>query len=69
MMDRGEAVDEFRLASLMLILQDEYGCHNINFVSPTHNVLIIMRAILIAAKVRGVLYHRQVEMGWKMQAH
>lgn len=49
MMDRGEVVDEYRLATFMLSLQDR-GCHNINFVSPTHNVLVIMRATLIAAK-------------------
>jgi putative pyruvate formate lyase activating enzyme len=49
MMDEGEVVDDDRLAELMLMLQKQ-GCHNINFVSPTHNVLAILRALLIAAK-------------------
>jgi putative pyruvate formate lyase activating enzyme len=33
----------------MLDLQQR-GCHNINLVSPTHNVLPILRAIFLAAK-------------------
>ncbi|MDT5061245.1 MAG: putative pyruvate formate lyase activating enzyme [Acidobacteriota bacterium] len=37
-----------RLAGMMLELQ-ERGCHNINFVSPTHFVPQMARAILIAA--------------------
>jgi putative pyruvate formate lyase activating enzyme len=48
-MDRGEVVTPERLAQLMLGLQ-ERGCHNINFVSPTHNVLAILEATLIAAQ-------------------
>lgn len=52
MMDQGELVDDNRLAEMMLMLQ-ERGCHNINLVSPTHNVLPILRAIFLAAQ-RGL---------------
>jgi putative pyruvate formate lyase activating enzyme len=38
-----------QLASLMLDLQDR-GCHNINFVSPSHVVPQILAAVLIAAQ-------------------
>jgi putative pyruvate formate lyase activating enzyme len=38
-----------RLAEMMLELQDR-GCHNIGFVSPTHFVPQMARAILIAAQ-------------------
>lgn len=48
-MDEGEIFDDDRLAQAMLMLQEK-GCHNINFVSPTHNVAPILRAVLIAAK-------------------
>ena len=41
-----------RLAEMMLELQQK-GCHNINFVSPTHFVPQMARAILIAAR-RGL---------------
>jgi putative pyruvate formate lyase activating enzyme len=41
-----------RLASMMLELQQR-GCHNINFVSPTHFAPQLARAILIAAE-RGL---------------
>ncbi len=36
------------LAERMLFLQDELGCHNINFVSPSHFVPQIVRAVLEA---------------------
>jgi putative pyruvate formate lyase activating enzyme len=36
------------LAENMLFLQDELGCHNINFVSPSHFVPQIVRAVLEA---------------------
>jgi putative pyruvate formate lyase activating enzyme len=49
MMDQGELADDHRLAEMMIMLQEK-GCHNINLVSPTHNVLPILRGILIAAK-------------------
>ena len=48
-MDEGEVLDDNRLADTMLMLQKR-GCHNINFVSPTHNVAAILRAVLIAVK-------------------
>ena len=41
------------MADFMLELQEQKRTHNINFVSPTHNVLIIMRAIYLAVK-RGL---------------
>lgn len=43
-----EVTDE-RLAEIMLELQSR-GCHNINFVSPTHFAAQMARAILIAAE-------------------
>ena len=45
---RNEVTHE-RLAEMMLELQDR-GCHNIGFVSPTHFVPQMARAILIAAQ-------------------
>src|SRR5436309_7931661 len=48
---RNEVTHE-RLASMMLELQ-ERGCHNINFVSPTHFAPQLARATLIAAS-RGL---------------
>jgi putative pyruvate formate lyase activating enzyme len=36
------------LAEKMLYLQDELGCHNINFVSPSHFVPQLVRAVLEA---------------------
>ena len=45
---RNEVTHE-RLAEMMLELQDR-GCHNIGFVSPTHFVPQMARAILIAAR-------------------
>ena len=48
-MDAGELVEPEDLAAVMLDLQDS-GCHNINFVSPTHVVAPILAAVLIATK-------------------
>jgi putative pyruvate formate lyase activating enzyme len=48
---RNEVTHE-RLAEMMLELQ-ERGCHNINFVSPTHFAPQMARAVLIAAE-RGL---------------
>jgi putative pyruvate formate lyase activating enzyme len=42
-------VTHARLAEMMLELQ-ERGCHNVNFVSPTHFAPQLARAILIAAE-------------------
>jgi putative pyruvate formate lyase activating enzyme len=44
---RGEEVSYRDLASMMLKLQSS-GCHNINFVTPTHMVSAILKALLIA---------------------
>jgi len=47
--DSGDEVEPERIATMMLELQ-ALGCHNINFVSPSHVVPQIMAAVLIAAK-------------------
>ncbi len=44
-----QAVDDGDLARIMLGLQNS-GCHNINFVSPTHFVPQIVQALLIAVR-------------------
>ena len=41
-------VDCHTLAENMLYLQDELGCHNINFVSPSHFVPQLVRALVEA---------------------
>jgi putative pyruvate formate lyase activating enzyme len=48
-MDQGYMFWDNELADVMLKLQRK-GCHNINFVSPTHNVKPILQALVIAAK-------------------
>lgn len=45
----GQAVRPEEIAAMMLELQEE-GCHNINFVSPSHVVAQILAAVLIAAE-------------------
>ena len=45
----GKEADSAYLARAMLLLQDA-GCHNINFVTPTHYVPQILDALLIAVK-------------------
>ncbi|GAB4543175.1 MAG: radical SAM protein [Anaerolineae bacterium] len=45
----GREVEPEELASIMLELQAQ-GCHNINFVSPSHVVPQIMAAVLVAAQ-------------------
>jgi putative pyruvate formate lyase activating enzyme len=45
---QGAEVGAERLAGLMISLQ-ELGCHNVNFVSPTHIVPQILEAVAIAA--------------------
>ena len=47
--DSGELVEPERLAAIMLELQN-HGCHNINFVSPSHVVPQILAGLYIAAK-------------------
>ena len=41
-------VDTHFLAERLLYLQDEVGCHNINFVSPSHFVPQLVRSVLEA---------------------
>jgi putative pyruvate formate lyase activating enzyme len=48
----GQPVSEEQLAAIMLALQ-QTGCHNINFVSPSHVVPQILSAVDIAAR-RGL---------------
>jgi putative pyruvate formate lyase activating enzyme len=43
----GDVLSFKELAEMMLILQG-YGCHNINLVTPTHQVPMILRALEIA---------------------
>ena len=45
----GEPISEIELSSRMLKLQ-KIGCHNINFVTPTHFVPQIVEGILLAEK-------------------
>jgi putative pyruvate formate lyase activating enzyme len=47
--DSGDEVEPEKIASMMLELQS-LGCHNINFVSPSHVVPQILAAVLIAAQ-------------------
>jgi len=47
--DTGKEVEPEDLAAIMLELQ-AHGCHNINFVSPSHVVAQILAALLIAAQ-------------------
>ena len=46
--DEGRPVDDRQLARLMLDLQGA-GCHNINFVSPSHVIPQILAALVLAA--------------------
>jgi putative pyruvate formate lyase activating enzyme len=48
----GQPVAAGELADLMLGLPDQ-GCHNINFVTPSHAVPQILEALLLAAE-RGL---------------
>jgi putative pyruvate formate lyase activating enzyme len=45
---RGKEMDYTSLAEQMIYLQNGFGCHNINFVSPSHFVPQIVRAVLEA---------------------
>ncbi|MBA7466933.1 hypothetical protein ES707_02127 [subsurface metagenome] len=45
---QSKEMDFHILAENMLYLQDELGCHNINFVSPSHFVPQLVRAVLEA---------------------
>lgn len=46
----GETVDCHRLADIMIHLQD-IGCHNINLVTPTHQVPAIIEGLAIAVSM------------------
>lgn len=46
----GESVSNSDLAEIMLELQNFYACHNINFVTPTHFVPNILKALVIAGE-------------------
>jgi putative pyruvate formate lyase activating enzyme len=50
---RSNEMDCRTLAERMLYLQDELGCHNINFVSPSHFVPQLLRAV-VEAVPRGL---------------
>lgn len=43
--DEGAEISFDALAGLMLNLQNSYGCHNINFVTPTHQVPMILQSL------------------------
>jgi len=45
--DDGRTIPVEELAGIMITLQD-YGCHNINFVTPTHQVPMILQSLEIA---------------------
>jgi putative pyruvate formate lyase activating enzyme len=50
--DNGKPISIYKLAQLMLRLQDQ-GAHNINLVTPTHYLLAVKQALLLA-KSRGL---------------
>ena len=45
----GTEISFQKLAEIMLSLQQQ-GCHNINFVTPTHQMPMILRSLLIASE-------------------
>lgn len=47
--DAGREVEAGEIAAMMLELQ-EYGCHNINLVTPSHVVPQILTAVMLAAR-------------------
>jgi putative pyruvate formate lyase activating enzyme len=48
-LDEGNTITLETLADIMLTLQN-YGCHNINFVTPTHQVPVILESLAIAVE-------------------
>ena len=46
----GNLISNEKLSDIMLSLQNYYGCHNINLVTPTHFVPNILEALYIAAQ-------------------
>ncbi len=49
----GQEISYEHLTDIMLSLQKSYGCHNINFVTPTHQVYQILMALKMGIK-RGL---------------
>ncbi|HRW83167.1 MAG TPA: radical SAM protein, partial [Methanothrix sp.] len=47
----GREVRPAKLAEMMISLQEDAGCHNINFVTPTHFVPQILEALVEAAEM------------------
>jgi len=47
---KGSEITPFDLAKIMIDLQDR-GCHNINFVTPSHNITPILKAVYLAAEI------------------
>ncbi len=45
---QGKEIDYHALAERLIYLQNQLGCHNINFVSPSHFVPQILKTLLIA---------------------
>jgi putative pyruvate formate lyase activating enzyme len=48
-LEEGIVMSFEKLADIMLSLQNE-GCHNINFVTPTHQMPMLLRSLLIASE-------------------
>ena len=46
--EQSKAIEPAALAEKLLYLQNDLGCHNINFVSPSHFVPQILKTLLIA---------------------
>jgi len=46
----GTAITGDRLGQIMLMIQNDYQCHNLNLVSPTHFVPSILQGLLYAVK-------------------
>jgi putative pyruvate formate lyase activating enzyme len=46
--EQSKAIEPTALAEKLLYLQDDLGCHNINFVSPSHFVPQILQTLLVA---------------------
>lgn len=46
----GKIIENSNLAEIMLKMQNQYRCHNINLVTPTHFVPNILEALLLATQ-------------------
>jgi putative pyruvate formate lyase activating enzyme len=46
----GSEITPFELAKIMIDLQNR-GCHNINFVTPSHNIAPILKAVYLATEM------------------